>query len=276
MNEITEYRGIEGLVYAEVTKDNNDSGTGEGYVTGTVKPLAGVAELSRTTESSSEPHYYDNIPAIVINSTGSDEVTINCSAIPFDVLADITGQVYDNATGAFIEGERTPKYFALGYKTKKTNGDEVYVWRLKGQFSIPDSTHATEDDGTDANGQEITYTGISTTHKFTKTGKGAKALNVDVAKGLADVTTFFSTVTTPDTLQVKTKYDLAITSASGTTVTVTRNGQTVTAGTGKLSAGDVITVTCTGGTMTLNGSPFTSGQTHTVAANVTIASTAQG
>lgn len=203
MNEITEYRGIEGLVYAEVTKDNNDSGTGEGYVTGTVKPLAGVAELSRTTESSSEPHYYDNIPAIVINSTGSDEVTITTSAIPFDVLAEITGQVYDTTTGALIEGARDNKYFALGYKTKKTNGDEVYVWRLKGQFNIPDSTHATENDGTDANGQEITYTGISTTHKFTKTGKGAKALNVDLGKGLADVSAFFSTVTTPDTLQAK-------------------------------------------------------------------------
>lgn len=257
MNEITEYRGISDLVYAEVTKDNNNTGSGEGYVTGTVKPLAGVAELSRTTKSSSEPHYYDNIPAIVINSTGADEVTINTSAIPFDVLADITGQKYDSTKGAFIEGERTPKYFALGYKTKKTNGDEVYVWRLKGQFSIPDSTHATEDDGTDANGQEITYTGISTTHKFTNNNnKGAKALNVDLGKDLADVSTFFNTVTTPDTLQGKTKYDLAITSASGTTVTVTRNGQTVTAGTGKLSAGDVITVTCTGGTMTLNGSPL--------------------
>lgn len=51
--------------------------------------------------------------------------------------------------------------------------------RLKGTFNIPDSDHATEDDGTDANGQEITYTGISTTHKFTKTGKSAKAVNVD-------------------------------------------------------------------------------------------------
>lgn len=203
MKEITEYRGIEGLVYAEVTKDNNETGSNEGYVTGTVKSLAGVAELSRTTESSTEAHYYDNIPAIVINSTGADEVTITTSAIDLEVLAEITGQNYDSTTGAMIEGERENKYFAIGYKTKKTNGDEVYVWRYKGTFSIPDSDHVTEDDGTDANGQEIVYTGISTTHKFTKTGKGAKALNVDTGKDLADVSTFFTTVTTPDTLQAK-------------------------------------------------------------------------
>lgn len=202
--EIVEYRGIEGLVAAEVTVDDNETGSGHGYVTGTPFEIAGVAELSRSTETSSEAHYYDNMPAIVINSTGSDEVSITASAIPFDVLAKITGQNYDETTGAMIEGSRDTKYFALGYKTKKTNGDEVYVWRYKGTFSIPDSTHATENDGTDANGQEITYTGISTTHKFTKTGKGAKAINVDLGKDLADVEDFFATVTTPDTLQPKT------------------------------------------------------------------------
>ena len=46
------------------------------------------------------------------------------------MLATITGQNYDSATGALFEGVRDLKYFALGYKTKKTNGDEVYVWRL--------------------------------------------------------------------------------------------------------------------------------------------------
>lgn len=198
MAEIFEYRGVEGLVYAEVTADDDES-----YTTGTVKPLAGVAEIGRTTETSSEPHYYDNVPAVVVSSTGSDEVTCTVSAIPLDVLAEITGQQYDSNLGVLIEGERETKYFALGYKAKKTNGKEVYVWRYKGQFSIPDSTHATEDDGTDANGQEITYTGISTTHKFTKTGKRAKAMNVDLEADKANVSTFFDTVTTPDTLTAK-------------------------------------------------------------------------
>ena len=198
MADIFEYRGVEGLVYAEVTADDDKN-----YTTGTVKPLAGVAEIGRTTETSSEPHYYDNVPAVVVSSTGSDEVTCTVSAIPLDVLAEITGQQYDSNLGVLIEGEREPKYFALGYKAKKTNGKEVYVWRYKGQFSIPDSTHATEDDGTDANGQEITYTGISTTHKFTKTSKRAKAMNVDLEADKANVSTFFNTVTTPDTLTAK-------------------------------------------------------------------------
>lgn len=203
MAAITEYRGVEGLVYAEVTKDNNE--LDGGYTTGTVKPLAGVAELSRTTETSSEAHYYDNIAAVVIGSTGADEITINTSAIPLKVLAEITGQYYDESTGMMVECSRESKYFALGYRTKKTDGTEVLVWRLKGTFGIPDSTHVTENDGTDANGQELVYTGISTTHKFTKTGKPAKAVNVDTSLDLVDTTNFFKTVATPDTVKARTK-----------------------------------------------------------------------
>lgn len=199
MAKIYEYRGVEGLVYAEVT--NDDNGT-LGYVTGTVKPLAGVAEISKSTESSNEPHYYDNIPAVVVSSTGSDEIQITTSAIPYDVLADITGQYYDSETGMYVEKERTAKYFALGYQTKTTSGEIMYCWRLKGSFSIPDEVNATENDGTDANGQQITFTGISTTHKFSKLGnKPAKGLTVNTALGLADVSSFFSSVQTPDTIE---------------------------------------------------------------------------
>lgn len=204
MGQIYEYRGVEGLVYAEVTKDNNSSEQGEGYVTGTVKELAGVAEISKSTESTNEAHYYDNLPAVVVSSTGSDTITISTSAIPLDVLADITGQYYDPTTGTYVEKERTPKYFAIGYKTKTTSGDVMYVWRLKGSFNIPDQTSATENDGTDANGQEITFTGISTTHKFTKTNAPAKAVTVNTGLDLiADKANFFATVQTPDTITAK-------------------------------------------------------------------------
>lgn len=269
LQEIVEYRGVEGLVAAEVTNDDNNTG----YVTGQVFAIAGVAEISKTTDSSNEAHYYDNIPAVVVSNTSSDTVTISVSAIPFDVLAMITGQNYDETTGALIEGPRDLKYFALGYKTKKTNGDEVYVWRYKGTFNIPDQTNSTENDSTDANGQEITYTGISTTHKFTKTGKGAKALVVDTSKGLADVSDFFENVTTPDTLTGNTAYTLSITQATDTTVTVTRNGTALSSG-ANIYQGDVLTISVTGGTITVNSTPFISGNMHVVSGNVTVVSTA--
>lgn len=271
LQEIVEYRGIEGLVCAEVLNDDNSAG----YSTGNVFAIAGVAELSKTTDSSNEAHYYDNIPAVVVSNTSSDTVTISASAIPLDVLAEITGQYYDDTAGAIVEGPRTVKYYAIGYKTKKTNGDEMYVWRYKGTFNIPDQTNATENDGTDANGQEIVYTGISTTYKFNKTGKGAKAMVVDTSKELADVSNFFDSVVTPDTITgtVITNRLLTITQAAGTTINVTL-GNTVLGDGAEIQDGDVLTISVTGGTITVNGIAFTSGDTHTVAANVTVVSTA--
>lgn len=276
LQEIVEYRGVEGLVAAEVLNDDNDTG----YVTGDVFAIAGVAEISKTTDSSNEAHYYDNIPAVVVSNTSSDEVTISASAIPLDVLAEITGQYYDQTTGSFIEGPRQLKYFAIGYKTKKTNGDEMYVWRYKGTFNIPDQTNSTENNSTDANGQEIVYTGISTTHKFTKTGKGSKALVVDVAKGLADVSDFFDEVVTPDTLAGNTAYTLTITQGEGTTVSVTSGGRAVASG-ATIYAGQQLQIsvaknptTATGtASVTVNSDEWFSGDIHVVSGNVTVVST---
>lgn len=203
LQEIVEYRGVSGLVAAEVLTDDNGA---DGYTTGEVFAIAGVAEISKSTESSIDSHYYDNIPAVIVTSTGPDTVNINASAIPLDVVAKLTGQKYHEETGSLIEGVRELKYFAIGYITKKTNGDEVYVWRYKGSFAVPNETSTTENDGTDAAGQELVYTGIATTHKFVSNAdskgnaRGAKSLYVDLGKGLANVSTFFDTVTDPDHL----------------------------------------------------------------------------
>ena len=68
MAKYFKHRGVEGLVYARVTKDD-----AEAYETGEVKPLAPVARIGKTVETSSNTEYYDNIPMFVINAEGPDE-----------------------------------------------------------------------------------------------------------------------------------------------------------------------------------------------------------
>ena len=194
---ITEYRGVRDLVAAELLTD-----TATELTYGTPFPVAGLAELSRTTENSSETHYYDNVAAIVIDSVGADEVTCSASAIPLDVLSKLTGQYYDEATGTLVEGEANRKYFAIGYITEDTSGQEVFVWRHKVKCSIPDSTHSTKNDGTDASGQEIVFTGIHTIHKFETTGKTAKAINHKKSELITE-TDFFKEVCDIDKLNAK-------------------------------------------------------------------------
>lgn len=198
---VREFRGCKNLVYAKIMEDSAAN-----FTTGEVKPLAPVAEISKTVETSSEAHYYDNKAAIVVNSEGADTVAFTVAVIEDEVLAEITGRTYDAGKKMFIESERKNEYFAVGYilGEKGDGEDERYVWRYKGTFNIPDETSATEDDGTDAKNMSLEYTGIYTEHKFTNgagTGKkgSAKASFIRESSGVATADKWFAQVSTPDT-----------------------------------------------------------------------------
>lgn len=197
-----EFRGCKNLVFAPITKDDST-----GYTTGDVIALAPVAEISKTVETSSEAHYYDNKPSVVINSEGSDTVTFTIAVPTDEVLAQIEGRVYDATKKTFIEAPRTQQYFAVGYTLGETGEgeDERYVWRYKGTFNIPDVTSATENDGTDANNMSLEFTGIYTDYSFANGGgtgvsAPAKAMFIRKSSGVATSAEFFAQVTTPDNL----------------------------------------------------------------------------
>lgn len=194
-NKTVEFRGCDNLVIAEVIADDLTNA----YTVGAVEPLAPVAEIAKTVENSSETHYYDNTGMIIIRSEGSDEITLTVPALPLRTVAKVTGKTIDPATGAFIDGESVERYYAIGYRLRLTDGTYRYVWRLKGSFNIPDETSATENDGTDTNNQQLTYTGVKTVTRFSD-GKRAKGIVIDERDGLADVSKFFNKVQTPGTL----------------------------------------------------------------------------
>lgn len=202
---VKEFRGCKNLVYAVIATDTEDPSTGE-FVTGEVKSLAPVAEISKTVETSNEAHYYDNKAAIVINSEGEDTVTFTIAIPDDETLAEITGRTFEK--GLFIESVRKQRYFAVGYILGENGGDgkdERYVWRLKGTFNIPDETSATEDDGTSANNMSLEFTGIYTNHIF-KHGRGldiegvAKAVYTRASGPSMTADEWFAKVQTPDTV----------------------------------------------------------------------------
>lgn len=200
-----EFRGCRGLVYAEVTTDDNE--TMGGYKTGAVKKLAPSAEISKTVETASEVKYYDNAAAIVIDSEGGDTVTFTIAVPSDEVLAEITGRVYDDTKKMYIEAPRKNKYFAVGYILGEVGEgeDERYVWRYKGTFNIPDETAATKDNGTTGNNMSLVFTGVYTEHQFTNGGgtgvkAPAKSSFVRASSGVATEAKWFEQVTTPDTV----------------------------------------------------------------------------
>lgn len=199
-NQAVEFRGCDNLVIAEVLAD-----TSTNYTVGEVTTLAPVAEIAKTVETNSETHYYDNVGMITIHAEGTDEVTLTVPVLSLSMLANITGKIVDPATGAFIDCAPVEKYFAIGYRLKLTDGTYRYVWRMKGSFGFPDETSATEDDGTETNNQELTFTGVQTIHEFTNGGGTGvagrvRAIVIDGRDGKCDLSTFFDTVQTPDTI----------------------------------------------------------------------------
>lgn len=201
-SEIFEYRGVDNFYFAEVLQDDEN-----GYVCGVPVHIP-VQEIGKSVDASSEAHYYDNKAMIVVNSESADTITLTIAPPSLENLATLIGKTFDASTGMMIDSPRVNKYFAIMYRTKGTDGKYRYVSRLKGQFNIPEESVKTEDDSTDTENTEIEFTGIYTDYEFTK-GKieggewvksGVKGIVVDTRYGLADVSTFFNSVQTPDTV----------------------------------------------------------------------------
>lgn len=233
--QIFEFRGVDNFYFAEVIKDD-----ATGYICGTPIHIP-VQEVGKTTDSSSEAHYYDNKAMIVVNSESADTITLTLAPPALDKLAQLIGKSFDATTGMMVDSPRQNKYFAIMYRTKGTDGGYRYVSRLKGQFNIPEETVSTENDGTDTSNTQIEFTGIYTEHEFTKgiydgnqwKKAGVKGIVVDARYGLADVSTFFEAIQTPDTIQVVTPTIISVT------------GITVIPTTATVKAGSTTTLTAT-------------------------------
>lgn len=206
--KIFEFRGIDNLYVAKVTKDDS-----EGYTCDTPVRLSYVAEVAKSTDSASEAHYYDNKAMIVVNSESADKITLTIAPPALEMLSKIIGKSFDAELGMMVDSERNNDYYAIMYRSKGTDGQYRYVSRLKGTFNIPEDDNQTENDGTDTTNTSIEFTGIYTEHEFTK-GKyngtawekgSAKGIVVDTRYGLADVSKFFDQIQTPDTVKVKSQ-----------------------------------------------------------------------
>ena len=200
--QVFEFRGIDNFYFAEVIKDDST-----GYQCSAPVHIP-VQEIAKSTDSSSEAHYYDNKAMIVVNSESADTITLTLAPPALKELATLIGKSFDTTTGMMVDSPRVNKYFAIMYRAKGTDGHYRYVSRLKGQFNIPEETFTTENDGTDTSNTEIEFTGIYTEFEFTKgtydgtswSKSGVKGIVVDDRYALADVSNFFTAIQTPDSI----------------------------------------------------------------------------
>lgn len=190
-----EFRGTDNLWIAEITKDDST-----GYTFLTPVNLAPTGQISRQVNSSSETHYYSNVGMIVIVTKGGETATITTPVLPLAKLALVTGQTYDETTGALISGDLEEKYFALIYRVQLTDNSWRYVVKYKAQLTgVPEEVSQTRSDGVNTNNQQLVFTCNETVYEFANGGH-ADGIALDERDGLCDFSTFFDTVYTPDTI----------------------------------------------------------------------------
>lgn len=205
---ISEYRGVKSLYAAKVTEVtkmvNGVEETKEEY--GVPFQLAGVQEIANELSESSETHYYDNVGAIVVDSEGDDTYTLTVSIPSLKTRSIIEGTYYDEKTGALIGTPKFRDYYAIGFIGNKLNGEDEYVWVLKGKFSGGGATHSTKDDGTDATNLQYTFTSVHTVQEFDEipdddgNPQTLKTYTVE-AGGRVDVSKWFDAVVTPENVE---------------------------------------------------------------------------
>lgn len=231
MNQ-AEFRGCDNFVCAKITKDDST-----GYTTASVVEVAPIASVAKTTESSSETHYYDNTGMITVNAVGADTVTFVVPALILAKLALVTGGTIDPLTGAYMSNDDNDDWFAVGYRIKLTDGTYRYIWRLKGRFAGPiDESSNTESNNVDTNNQQVVFTGSKTVYEFTNGGRRRDVV-IDERDGKCNLSTFFDAVVTPDNMAALALASVTALSVSPTTDSVeVGSTSTITA-----------TVTATGG-----------------------------
>lgn len=125
--DVFEFRGVDNLYAAEVLQDDEN-----GFVCDTPFKLAPVAEVGRSTESSSEAHYYDNKAMIVVNSEGADTIKPQSPfSVPFKISTPTLTTVKGVPTKTYTEGE------TIYFGTFKTFGGTESV--KDGLYSVIDT-----------------------------------------------------------------------------------------------------------------------------------------
>ena len=206
MGTYTEYMGFDNLVAAEIKAD-----TAAAYTPDEVFKLAPAGEIKKSTERDQVARSYDNGTYFLIKSEGDDTVELVVPVLPLDIEAKILGAEYNETTGTLKnDGLPKTKYFALGYRLLCLDGTYRYVWRHKGAFTMGDE-EAKSKEGTDSNNITLTFTGITTIHKFEKTKKVSKDIVADERDGKLDYSKWFEQVVTPDNEESLVKSEAATT-----------------------------------------------------------------
>ena len=153
--------GLKNVVIAPLETD-----TEEGHTYGALQALAGAIEASVTPDNSDPDILYaDDIEFDTLYADPSVAFKLKMADIPLTVQQAIFGNTMDDKGVLTRKAQDKPPYFAVGFKSEKSNGKYRYVWLYKMRAKPITETFATkEGDKVTRQTPEVEFTAIKRTH----------------------------------------------------------------------------------------------------------------
>lgn len=179
--------GVSSVFYALVTQDDADN-----YVVGSPQALVPAMEMKSTPSSDSQTQYADDGAWDRIGAEGDTALELMAPNFPESVLAQLTGKIYDSATGRVFDNAdpSNAPYFALGYRFKKSNGSYRYRWFLKCRAEEPAEEAVSQSDKVQLKTKTLKISAMKTIYKFDLLGDGSKMDGAKKVHGDEDATNF--------------------------------------------------------------------------------------
>jgi phi13 family phage major tail protein len=209
-----EYKSGVGLKNVYVAKVLAD--TLAAYTPDVNEYLAPVASVSAKPTVNAKVQYADDQAFDAMSSEAETVLELEITNMPIEMLAKITGKVFDSTTGRLYDNGGEAPYFALSFQSLRSNGKYRFFQFLKGRFSTPGEEAATKAESPDPKTIKLTYTAIKTVHPFVLSGSitdGAKRVVGDEDTASFSGTGWFTSVQIPG---VATPSALALSSSTPT------------------------------------------------------------
>ena len=153
--------GLKNVVIAPLTEDTEAT-----ISYGTLQAVAGAIEASVTPESADpDVQYADDQEFSVLYPDPELSFKTKMADIPLAVQEMVFGNTIDDNGVLIRAANDSPPYFAVGFKSEKSNGKYRFVWLYKVRAKPVTETYATKEGGTITRQTgEVEWTAIKRTH----------------------------------------------------------------------------------------------------------------
>ena len=153
--------GVKDLVIAPLTVDTEQTLT---Y--GALQKVAGAIEITITPENADpDVQYGDDVEFDVLYPDPELTFSTNMADIPLAIQEMIFGNAIDENGVLIRSATDTPGYFAVGFRSEKTNHKYRYIWLYKVRAKPMTETYATKEGSTITRQTgTVEWTAIKRTH----------------------------------------------------------------------------------------------------------------